>query len=101
MDELCRSVQVISPPQRSMGQRLKGLFFSRLPDMAQRAPLGLVPGGAGPRRWSVRTLTSSRWRPSSWLNTCSRLAGHRGGKDRPLLVFDDHQRRIRDAAAGL
>ena len=38
VDDLCRSVQVVPPPQHSMGQRLRGLALSRLPDMAQRLP---------------------------------------------------------------
>ena len=38
LHQVCRSVQVVPLPQRSMGQRLRGLFLSRLPDMAQRLP---------------------------------------------------------------
>ncbi|NIV31848.1 MAG: glycosyl transferase family 1, partial [Anaerolineae bacterium] len=38
LDDLCRTVQVFPPPQRSTLQRLQGLAFSRLPDMAQRLP---------------------------------------------------------------
>ncbi len=38
LHSLCRSVQVVRPPQRAMRQRLTGLFLSRLPDMAQRLP---------------------------------------------------------------
>ncbi len=36
LDDLCPTLRVIATPQRSMGQRIKGLFLSRLPDMAQR-----------------------------------------------------------------
>ncbi|NIV32356.1 MAG: hypothetical protein GWN58_23810, partial [Anaerolineae bacterium] len=38
LDDLCRSVQVFPPPERSMLQRVQGLAFTRLPDMAQRLP---------------------------------------------------------------
>lgn len=38
LHSLCASVQIVPAPQRTTGQRLKGLFFSRLPDMAQRLP---------------------------------------------------------------
>ena len=38
LDRLCRAVQVVSQPQRSMWQRVVGLVTTRLPDMAQRLP---------------------------------------------------------------
>ena len=38
LDGLCESIQVVPPPERSMAGRLKGLLFSRLPDMALRLP---------------------------------------------------------------
>jgi sugar transferase (PEP-CTERM/EpsH1 system associated) len=89
MDDLCRSVQVIRPPQRSMGQRWKGLLFSRLPDMAQRLPSALFQAALaamldreGPDVVEVEGIELAQY--------LFQAAEHRGGENRPLLVFDDH-----------
>jgi glycosyltransferase involved in cell wall biosynthesis len=89
LDALCRSVQVVLPPQRSTAQRLKGLLFSRLPDMAQRLPSGEF------RAALVTTL--ERERPDVVEVEGIELAQYLFGMaessadhGRPLLVFDDH-----------
>jgi len=89
IDDLCRGVQVIHPPQRSMGQRLKGLVFSRLPDMAQRLPsasfqaaLATTLDREDPDIVEVEAIELAQY--------LFQAAGHRGGSKRPLLVFDDH-----------
>jgi glycosyltransferase involved in cell wall biosynthesis len=89
LDELCRSVQVVRPPQRSTRQRLRGLVLSRLPDMAQRLP------SAQFRAALVTTL--ERERPTvvevegiELAPYLFQVAAWRDGRNRPLLVFDDH-----------
>ena len=90
LHHLCRSVQVVPPPaQRSMSQRLGGLFFSRLPDMAHRLPSA---------QFRTRlTATLAREDPDvvevegiELAEYLFQVAAHRDAEVRPLLVFDDH-----------
>jgi sugar transferase (PEP-CTERM/EpsH1 system associated) len=87
---LCHSVQVIHPPQRAMRQRLTGLFFSRLPDMAQRLPsaqfraaLAATLEREDPDVVQVEGIELAQYLFQS-------AAGRVAGRLRPLLVFDDH-----------
>ena len=89
LDELCKSIQVVAPPERTMGQRLWGLFFSRLPDMAQRLPS--VEFG------ERLAATIARVRPDIVEVEGIELAQYlfqaeqiRSGDQSPLLVYDDH-----------
>ncbi len=86
---LCCSVQVIRPPERSTPQRLKSLFLSGLPDMAQRLP--------STQFTAALTATLARERPSVVQIEGIELApylfqatAHRGEGASPLVVFDDH-----------
>ena len=86
---LCASVQVVPAPQRSMGQRLRGLLFSRLPDMAQRLPstafqaaLAATVAGEQPDVVEVEGIELAQY--------LFQMAESRAGITRPLLVFDDH-----------
>lgn len=86
---LCRSVEVVCPPKRTMRQRLTGLCFSRLPDMAQRLP------SAQFRASLDRAL--SREHPDvvevegiELAQYLFQAADWRGREKAPLLVFDDH-----------
>lgn len=86
---LCRSVQVIRPAQRPMWQRLRGLFLSRLPDMAQRLPsqqfeeaLAATVNREKPDVVEVEGIELAQY----LLETAKR----RGRATRPLIVFDDH-----------
>jgi sugar transferase (PEP-CTERM/EpsH1 system associated) len=86
---LCRSVQVILPPRRSMRQRVANLVFSRLPDMAQRLPsaqfraaLAATLDLQDPDVVEVEGIELAQYLLGA--------AGSRAGKKRPLLVFDDH-----------
>ncbi|MFC2029813.1 glycosyltransferase [Chloroflexota bacterium] len=89
LDDLCQSIRVVATPQRSMQQRLKGLAFTRLPDMAQRLDSGEFH----------KTLDSalSEVRPDvveiegiELAQYLFQAAEARGPSSRPLLVFDDH-----------
>jgi sugar transferase (PEP-CTERM/EpsH1 system associated) len=89
LDELCQSVHVVSPPQRSMPQRLKDLFFSRLPDMAHRLPspefraaLADMLAREDPDVVEVEGIELAQY--------LFRVAELRGNRKRPLLVYDDH-----------
>jgi sugar transferase (PEP-CTERM/EpsH1 system associated) len=89
LDDLCHSVQVITPPGRTMLQRLQGLAFSRLPDMAQRLPSTAFQ--------STLDETLKRLDPDivevegiEMAQYLFQAASHRGAANRPLLVFDDH-----------
>ncbi len=89
LEHLCRSVQVVRPPQRSMRQRLKGLFFSRLPDMAQRLPSAQFR--------AALAATLEREKPDvvevegiELAQYLFSVAASRAGRNHPLLVFDDH-----------
>lgn len=89
LDDLCHSVQVIVPPGRTMLQRLQGLAFSRLPDMAQRLPsiafqstLDATLERLDPDIVEVEGIEMAQY--------LFQAASHRGAANRPLLVFDDH-----------
>jgi sugar transferase (PEP-CTERM/EpsH1 system associated) len=89
LDEACASVQVVPPPQRSTVQRLRGLALSCLPDMAQRLP------SAAFRTALAETL--EREDPDvvevegiELAQYLFQIAGMRGDRRRPLLVYDDH-----------
>lgn len=89
LDDLCQSVQVVSPPQRSMSQRIKGLLFTSLPDMAQRLPspafrTALVDALAreDPDVVEVEGIELAQY--------LFQVAGSRQEEGRPLLVYDDH-----------
>jgi glycosyltransferase involved in cell wall biosynthesis len=89
LDELCRSVQVVRPPRRSMRQRVMGLFFSCLPDMAQRLPSAQFR--------AALAVTLERVRPDvvevegiELAQYLFQAAQERAGQARPLLVYDDH-----------
>ena len=90
LHNLCRSVEVVRPPQRVMRQRLTGLFLSRLPDMAQRLPsaqfgsaLAATLEREDPDVVQVEGIELAQY---LFQAVASRAAGRR----RPLLVFDDH-----------
>jgi sugar transferase (PEP-CTERM/EpsH1 system associated) len=89
LDDLCQSVQVVPPPQHSMGRRLRGLLFSRLPDMAQRLPSAQFGAALDetlehehPDVVEVEGIELARY--------LFQVADSRGEKRRPWLVFDDH-----------
>jgi sugar transferase (PEP-CTERM/EpsH1 system associated) len=89
LDALCQSVQVVPPPQRSTGQRLKGLLLSGLPDMAQRLPstsfhaaLTATLESQDPDVVEVEGIELAQY--------LFQVADRRGNSARPLLVFDDH-----------
>jgi sugar transferase (PEP-CTERM/EpsH1 system associated) len=89
LDDLCQSVQVLSPPQRSMSQRLKGLLFSTLPDMAQRLP--------SPAFRAALADTLVREEPDvvevegiELAQYLFQVADSRREGVCPLLVYDDH-----------
>jgi polysaccharide biosynthesis protein PslH len=86
---VCRSVRVVPPPERSMRQRLAGLFFSRLPDMAQRLPSPAFEAALDelltreePDVVEVEGIELAQY--------LFQVAKSRFGPGRPLLVFDDH-----------
>lgn len=85
----CHSVQVFPAPQRSTARRLRGLIFSRLPDMAQRLPSASFQ--------AALAATLDREHPDvvevegiELAQYLFQVAAHRTGPGRPLLVFDDH-----------
>jgi sugar transferase (PEP-CTERM/EpsH1 system associated) len=89
LDDLCQSVQVLSLPQRSTSQRLKGLLFSTLPDMAQRLP--------SPAFGAALADTLARESPDvvevegiELAQYLFQVADSRREGVRPLLVYDDH-----------
>lgn len=89
LDSLCRTVQVIPPPERSTVQRVKGLVLSRLPDMAQRLPsapfqtaLDAILEREDPDVVEVEGIELAQY--------LFQVASRRAGAKRPLLVFDDH-----------
>lgn len=89
LNDLCRSVQVLPPPQRSTGQRIKGLFLSRLPDMAQRLPSAAFRAALAATldRKAFDVVEVEGIELAQYL---FQAAAWRGSKSRPLLVFDDH-----------
>jgi glycosyltransferase involved in cell wall biosynthesis len=89
LDDLCRSVKVVRPPRRSMGQRMRGLFLSRLPDMALRLPstefqaaLAATLDDERPDVVEVEGIELAQY--------LFQVAEGRRGRTGPLLVFDDH-----------
>jgi len=89
LESLCRSVQVVRPPLRTTAGRLKGLFFSPLPDMAQRLPSAEFS--------SALTSTLAREDPDivqvegiELAQYLFQVAAARGTAARPLILFDDH-----------
>ncbi|MFN2289580.1 MAG: glycosyltransferase [Anaerolineae bacterium] len=89
LQKLCRSVQVVPPPERSMRQRLAGLAFSWLPDMAQRLPspafeaaLDNILEREAPDIVEVEGIELAQY--------LFQVARSPVGSDRSLLVFDDH-----------
>lgn len=89
LDGACASLRVVPPPQRSTGQRLRGLAFSRLPDMAQRLP--------SPAFRAALAETLEREDPDvvevegiELAQYLFQVAESRGDRGRPLLVYDDH-----------
>lgn len=89
VDTLCQSVQVVHPPQRSTDQRIKGLLFSPLPDMALRLPsvpfqaaLAATLDREAPDVVEVEGIELAQY--------LFQVADSRGEEKRPLLVFDDH-----------
>ncbi len=93
LDGLCASIQVVAPPVRSTAQRLRGMLFSRLPDMAQR-----LPSAEFEERLAA---TMARERPdivevegielAQYLFQAAEVReGKKGDVPSPLLVFDDH-----------
>ena len=90
LQSLCHSVQVVGPPQRTMRQRLTGLFLSRLPDMAQRLPsakfraaLAATLAREDPDVVQVEGIELAQY-------LFQAVAGRAARRRRPLLVFDDH-----------
>jgi glycosyltransferase involved in cell wall biosynthesis len=88
---LCSSVQVLPLPQRTMGQRLRGLFLSRLPDMALRLPssgfsqaLAVALDDKRPDVVEVEGIELAHF----LFEAAARLEDR--ALRRPLLVFDDH-----------
>ena len=89
LDSLCRTVQVIPPPERSTLQRVQGLAFSRLPDMAQRLPSASFQAAldATLEREDPDVVEVEGIELAQYL---FQVADRRGVAERPLLVFDDH-----------
>jgi sugar transferase (PEP-CTERM/EpsH1 system associated) len=89
LDVLCQSIQVVPPPERTMSQRLRGLFLSRLPDMAQRLPS---------TEFQERLVTTlAREKPHivevegiELAQYLFQVAEYRADASSPLLVYDDH-----------
>jgi len=89
LHDLCRSVQVVRAPERNQSDRLRGLFLSRLPDMAQRLPsaqfraaLDTTLERANPDVVQVEGIELAQY--------LFQAAARRGDGERPQLVFDDH-----------
>jgi polysaccharide biosynthesis protein PslH len=87
---VCRSVQVVRPPaERPFRQRLRGLFFSRLPDLAQRLPSAQFRAAldATLERTNPDVVQVEGIELAQYL---FQAAARRGDDERPQLVFDDH-----------
>ena len=89
VDDLCHSVQVFPAPQHTMDQRLKGLAFSRLPDMAQRLPSAAFQAALAKtlERLDPDVVEVEGIELAQYL---FQVADIRGDRKRPLLVYDDH-----------
>ena len=89
LHHLCAQVRIAPTPRRSMQQRLWGLLFSRLPDMAQRLPSA-----------SFRTCLNEIWDQEQpeviqvegieLAPYLLHIAERRTAPAHPLLIFDDH-----------
>jgi len=90
LHSLCQSVQVVRPPRRTMRQRLAGLFLSRLPDMAQRLPSAQFGSAlaATLEREDPDVVQVEGIELAQYLFQAA--ANRAAGRQRPLLVFDDH-----------
>ncbi len=89
LHELCAHIWTVPAPQRSMRQRLQGLFFSHLPDMAHRlasaqfrARLTEICEQEQPEVVQVEGIELAPY--------LLHIAERRNPCFRPLLVFDDH-----------
>jgi len=89
LSQVCRSVQVVPAPQRTTRQRLAGLLFSGLPDMAQRLPstgfraaLDATLERKDPDVVQVEGIELAQY--------LLHVAARRGSQQRPRLIFDDH-----------
>lgn len=89
LHQLCAYIWTIPTPQRSMRQRLQGLFFSHLPDMAHRlasaqfrARLTEICEQEQPEVVQVEGIELAPY--------LLHIAERRNPCFRPLLVFDDH-----------
>ena len=88
LGETCRSVRVVSAPQRTTAQRIQVLFTSALPDMAMRLPsqefhetLDAYMEQERPDVVQVEGIEMAQYGLA--------LAARRTGSC-PILVFDDH-----------
>lgn len=89
LSQVCRSVQVVPAPQRTTRQRLAGLLFSGLPDMAQRLPstgfraaLDATLEREDPDVVQVEGIELAQY--------LLHVAARRDRQPRPRLIFDDH-----------
>lgn len=89
LHQLCAQIWTVPAPRRPMQQRLHGLFFSRLPDMAQRlssaqfrARLTEIWEQEQPEVIQVEGIELAPY--------LLHVAERRNPSTRPLLVFDDH-----------
>jgi sugar transferase (PEP-CTERM/EpsH1 system associated) len=89
LDRICRSVRVIDAPRRGIRQRLMGLAFSRLPDMAQRLPSSEFAAALAEvlDREDLDVVEIEGIELAPYLFQAAKM---RGNNRRPLLVFDDH-----------
>lgn len=89
LDYLCRAVQVVSPPQRSMRQRVVGLVTTRLPDMAQRLPSDEF-AAALERFLEQQDLDIVQVEGIEMAQYLFQVTEGRDPASRPQVVFDDH-----------
>jgi sugar transferase (PEP-CTERM/EpsH1 system associated) len=89
LEGMCASIQVVLPPERTMVRRLRGLLFSRLPDMAQRLPseefaarLAATVAEEKPDVVEVEGIELAQY--------LFQVADARGDALAPQLVYDDH-----------
>jgi sugar transferase (PEP-CTERM/EpsH1 system associated) len=89
LDRLCKVVQVVTPPQRSMRHRVVTLLTSRLPDMAQRLPSAEF-AAALETLLAQEALDIVQVEGIELAQYLFQVTERRGRASRPLLVFDDH-----------
>jgi len=82
----------VSAPQRSMARRLRGLFLSRLPDMAQRLPSAEFSAALASALEEKRpdVLQVEGIELARYLLEAAAARPKRSARPGPLLVFDDH-----------